>query len=179
VIFSFRSQTHNLVESAAYQQHLYQTLDNIAELVCQCWSKKLVVTYQVGMDQTFCRQLADRYASLHSVQFVEERVDLDTMQRIYGGALMVFSNRLHVLMLAMAFGSIPIAVIDKTNHNKITGIFNDADLSALLIDIRDGQTSVSRLIDLVEQSGEVQQALKNRYSTMRQLGNTLLDRVVA
>jgi polysaccharide pyruvyl transferase WcaK-like protein len=178
VIFSFREQTHNLVRSLDYQQNLYQTLDAIAELVCQTWSKKLVITYQVEMDQVFCRQLAERYESLHSVQFVEERVDLDSMQRIYGGAFMVFSNRLHVLMLAMAFGAIPIAVIDKANHRKITGIFDDADLSNLMIDVKAGDSSVTTLTNLAEQSPELEQNLQTLYAQMRDQGNALLDRVL-
>lgn len=178
VIFSFREQTHNLAQAPAYQQQLYQVLDAIAELVCQTWGKKLVISYQVESDRTFCQHLAERYSVLHSVLFVKERVDLDSMQRVYSGAFMVFSNRLHVLMLAMAYGAIPIAVIDKINHHKITGIFQDANLSHLLIDINAGTSNLSPLSSLVERAAEIQQHLATYCAETRQSGQALLRQIM-
>lgn len=178
IIFSFREQTHNLVESSEYQQQLYQTLDAIVAQVCQTWSKKLVISYQVGMDQRFCKHLAERYSSLHTVQFVEERVDLDSMQQVYGGAFMVFSNRLHVLMLAMLYGAIPIAVIDKMNHHKIMGIFQDADLKPLLLDVTAGSDSLKILSALAEDAPAIQQKLATCYAQTRAAGNTLLHQIM-
>lgn len=179
VVFSFREQTHNLIQSLKYQQQLYQTLDAIAALVCQTWSKKLVICYQVEMDHVFCQHLAERYNTRHTVLFVKERVDLNSMQSLYGGAFMVFSNRLHVLMLAMAFGSIPIAVIDKMNHHKITGIFQDADLTHLLIDLNDRTDRLSQLSSIAKNISKIRQELATRHSQIREAGNVLFHQVMA
>ena len=178
VIFSFRAQTHNLADSSThpqeYQQQLFRSLDAIASLVSQTWSKKLIISYQVEMDQPFCQQLAERYAASHQAIFVKEQVDLDSMREIYGNAFIVFSNRLHVLMLAMALGAIPIAVVDTANHSKITGIFQDADLHRLVVDVGAGEMDLAAVSEIAENAAAVRGELADGYAKNRAEGNALL-----
>ena len=145
VIFSFREFTHKLAEMVEYENDLYAVLDAIVKLVCGEYSKKLVISYQVTRDYEFCKGIRDRYKDDCDVIFIESQIDSQCMYDLYSRAFMVFSNRLHVLLFAMVCGSLPVAVIDLAEHNKITGIFSDAQLMRLVIDIRNSSDEVEVL----------------------------------
>ncbi|WP_013322873.1 polysaccharide pyruvyl transferase family protein [Gloeothece verrucosa] len=135
IIFSYRSSTHAFAPSENYQKQLFNVLDKIVEIARLQWSKKLVISYQVDQDYQFCKTIAQRYQTSIDVTFIEQILDESSMYDLYSNAYMVFSNRLHVLLFSLSCGSLPVGVIDKVNHDKITGIFNDAGLEELLIDI--------------------------------------------
>ncbi|XPF95065.1 polysaccharide pyruvyl transferase family protein [Colwellia sp. RE-S-Sl-9] len=59
---------------------------------------------------------------------------LDENVAFYSTCKYVLSNRLHVLLLALSAGAIPIAVINRKENAKIVGIFESLDLSHCLID---------------------------------------------
>ncbi|MFN6516364.1 MAG: polysaccharide pyruvyl transferase family protein [Nostoc sp. CreGUA01] len=138
VLFSFRKSSHELDDPINYQSSLYTTLDEIVKLVCTDWQKKLVISYQVSRDYEVCKNIMDRYKGFYEIIFIEEQIDRRSVFSLYSHASMIFSNRLHVLMFAMICGSIPVAVVDASKHDKITGIFSDAGLMRLVIDIRNG-----------------------------------------
>ncbi|NJM21281.1 MAG: polysaccharide pyruvyl transferase family protein [Richelia sp. SM1_7_0] len=149
VVFSFRKSTHNLGAILEYKNYLFETLDKIIELVCKKWSYKLVLSYQVEDDKNICQELMQKYKDIYNVSFMEKKINLQTAYTLYSGAEMVFSNRLHVLMLAILSGSLPIGVVDIKEHNKITGIFADEELSNLIINIYSKQSIIDSLSDIV------------------------------
>lgn len=55
--------------------------------------------------------------------------------KIYGKVRFCISNRLHVLLFAASQGALPIPLINKLEHTKITGIFKKVGLETLIFDV--------------------------------------------
>ncbi len=144
-VVSFRSFTHELAGGHTYEAQLHKILDEIVRVVCQDCSKQLVIAYQVTKDFDFCRSLQDRYSSQYNLVFIEDSIDLGTAEDLYSQASMVFSNRLHVLLLGMLHGALPFAVVDK-NHHKIIGILSDAGLSESIINLETPPDRVANVL---------------------------------
>ncbi|MDJ0633658.1 MAG: polysaccharide pyruvyl transferase family protein [Xenococcaceae cyanobacterium MO_188.B29] len=178
VIFSFRECPHKLAETVEYNNNLYAVLDAIVKLVCEEWSKKLVISYQVTRDYKFCKGIRDRYKYDCDVMFIESQVDSQCMYDLYSRASMVFSNRLHVLLFSMVCGSLPVAVIDLAAHNKITGIFLDARLMRLVIDIRKSSDEVELLRSLATDAPVIEEEIALYRKRQLSLGEALFRRVM-
>ncbi len=184
VIFSFRdytygvSQSNSLNEISEYKNKLFIRLDKIVDLVCGELSKKLVITYQVSSDHDFCQVLKDRYKDLYNVAFIERQLDSQSMSALYSRASIVFSNRLHVLIFAMICGSLPIAVVDTANHNKITGIFLDIGLMQLVIDILQEPFEVEILRKISADSPLIKEKIALYYESIQKFSEIVLSRVM-
>ena len=148
VIFSFRESTHALDDPGVYRESLLLVLDEIVKTMCVKNQKKLLISYQVDFDYEFCRDISNRYKDEFDVTFIEKKIDIQSTYDLYSRAAMIFSNRLHVLMFAMVCGSTPVAVVDGLKHEKIIGIFSDAGLMRLVIDISNGVDGVKVLNEI-------------------------------
>jgi polysaccharide pyruvyl transferase WcaK-like protein len=179
VIFSFRASTHKLDNSNLYKESLYPVLDQIAHFVCGELAQKLVISYQVKRDYETCQEIKDRYQEQYKPVLIENQVNRQDMQQIYAHASLVFSNRLHVLVFAMAHGAIPIAVVDVEKHSKVVGIFSDVGLMHLVIDIQNPQIHLERLYDVVANIDKNREQIKCLFDKMRSCGDELLDRVMS
>jgi polysaccharide pyruvyl transferase WcaK-like protein len=174
VVFSFRGVFKEF-NASQYKDNLLTVLDEIVDTVCGEWLKKLVICYQVRRDAKVCQELLERYKSRCEVIFIEEYLDSQYMYDLYSGASMVFSNRLHVLMFAMRCDSIPIAVIDVPNEEKIVGIFSDAGLKRLILDIAKEPAEVSILPEIAANSHQIQEEITACFDRYRDKAETLLQ----
>jgi polysaccharide pyruvyl transferase WcaK-like protein len=158
VVFSFR-ETFKEFNASQYKENLFAVLDEIVNTVCGEWLKKLVICYQVRRDSKVCQELIERYKSRCEVIFIEDYLDSQYMYDLYSGASMVFSNRLHVLIFAMRCDSISIAIIDAKNEEKIVGIFSDAGLKRLILDIGKEPAEVSILPEIAANSHQIKEEI--------------------
>jgi polysaccharide pyruvyl transferase WcaK-like protein len=136
VVFSFREHTHELIKDRVYSESVKEICARIAALVQGAWGKHIIITHQVDRDAQFCSEIYD-YLQQRSfdVSIRRELLNHNDIEQLYSQAYMVFSNRLHVLLLSAIYSSLPIAVIDKTNHLKILGIFLDNNIERLICDV--------------------------------------------
>lgn len=179
VILSFRETTHRLSNSSDYEDRLFQVLDRIVSIARDS-DKKLMLTYQVAADRQFCQVIYDRYYEKFDIEILENQINSRSMYEIYSRASFVFTNRLHVFMFSMGCGTLPIAVIDEENHDKITGILKDANLQDLIIDIQKGAIEAeSSLHQIIDRSDLIQQNIVEAYEKNRNYGNTLLQKLMA
>jgi polysaccharide pyruvyl transferase WcaK-like protein len=93
--------------------------------------------------------LFERYQKNYDVLLIEKYIDSCSMYDLYSSASMVCSNRLHVLMFAMFCGSLPIAIVNRDKEKKINGIFSDAGLEEIILDISQGTHELDRLPELL------------------------------
>lgn len=177
VVFSFRD-TFREFNNPEYKNNLCATLDSIVQLVCVGWSKTLVISHQVGWDYEFCKWLSDRYQNSCKIVFIERYIDSKYMHDLYSDALMVFSNRLHVLLLAMLCGSLPMAVVEKSSEHKITGIFSDAGLTRLIVDIDKGSSAVDILSGIAHDAHLIKKEIALSFERNRHYGEDLIKRVM-
>lgn len=102
---------------------------------------KIRVCFQVDYDKQFSYEI---YTKLQEekfdVEFIDSTLTIEKALEVYADSLCVLSNRLHVLMLALKVGTMPIPVVQKKRNPKIINIFDDNGLHDLMI-IHDENTS--------------------------------------
>ena len=59
---------------------------------------------------------------------------IESARDIYGQYDIVYSNRLHVLLLAMSAGAYAVPVLSAGQSQKIRGVFEDLGLSARIVE---------------------------------------------
>ncbi|MEM8722323.1 MAG: polysaccharide pyruvyl transferase family protein [Cyanobacteria bacterium P01_G01_bin.39] len=181
VVFSFRKAPTDWDESteysAEYNHNLLVLLDEIVKLLCSNKSKKLVISYQVDKDRKFCQEMYDKYKNIYNVVFIERQIDSKCMWDLYSRASMVFSNRLHVLMFAMACGSLPVAIINEVNQHKIAGIFLDAGLKELILDIGKSSSGIEDLIKIAADAERIKEKISLSYESRQNSGKALLKQI--
>jgi polysaccharide pyruvyl transferase WcaK-like protein len=146
IVFSFRSGFREF-DSSGYKTNLLIALD------------KLVISYQVDSDYKFSKYLLERYQNEYDVMFIEQYIDSRSMYDLYSGASMVCSNRLHVLMFAMFCGSLPIAIVNRAKERRINGIFSDAGLQEIILDIAQGTHELDRLPELLDRQAIIKEEI--------------------
>ncbi|QLE56158.1 polysaccharide pyruvyl transferase family protein [Nostoc sp. TCL26-01] len=178
VIFSFRKATNPHDDPNTYKTKLFPVLDEIVNTVCVNWQKRLVISYQVETDYEFCQEISHRYKDNYNVTFIEQSINSHNIYELYSRAHMVFSNRLHVLMFSMVCNSLPIAVVDGIKHDKITGLYSDAGLNQLIIDI----SNEVPVRDFLNQMNTNYHAAKEKTAlcikNKQQLGDAIIRRVM-
>ena len=107
----------------------------------------VLVTYQVTCDKEFSFRLYKELQNDFTVSFVEKQMDLFDVGHYYGKAIFNISNRMHSLLLGYKFGALPIALLDKKEHIKITATFDDNNLSELLFDIHLDENEIGKRIN--------------------------------
>ncbi|MDD1414842.1 polysaccharide pyruvyl transferase family protein [Dolichospermum sp. ST_con] len=180
VIFSFRNFTitNTLQNSMEYKNNLFKSLDEIVGLVCQTLSYNLVISYQVDQDRDLCQELMQKYKNACKVFLIEERIDLQSAYNLYSGAYMVFSNRLHVLMLAMLSRALPVGVLDVIGHGKITGIFDDAKLTKLLINIYSQNCVADTVSYIIDNEDTIKKEIEYCFETRKNEARNLLNAIM-
>jgi polysaccharide pyruvyl transferase WcaK-like protein len=178
IIFSFRSATNAYTDSTAYGNQLCAILDQIFNLFCLTLNQKLVISYQVEMDYEFCQYLESRYKDRGNVILLKEKVEADTMYSLYHNASMVFSNRLHVLLFSIVCNALPIAVVDAKKHDKVVGIFQDANFHELIIDINQDDFPINDLQELANQSSNIKKKVNSYYEQTQILAENLIEQVI-
>ena len=93
-------------------------------------------------------------AEIPVIKLLPELISLDNAHEYYGKSLAVFSNRLHVLLLACKYDALTVCITDSRAHVKIKGIFEDNNLKNRILDIETAPEVMVRLIDdLFKNSG--------------------------
>lgn len=103
-------------------------LSNVAYIL-KSLGYELVVTWQVTTDEAYSRQVAAAI-SADVLEPVGERLTLEEAQAHYESWALVIGNRLHGLLIAAAYGAVPIAIITDS-ESKIVRAFSGADLGVL------------------------------------------------
>ena len=98
---------------------------------------RIIVAYQIEEDAEFSRTVYDRLKPKYNVQYINHQMKLDELEKYYRMVDYHISNRMHSLLVGYKYGSLPIALIDKNEHTKISGTLEDNGLENLIIDIYD------------------------------------------
>lgn len=109
----------------------------VDDLAARFPGRPLKFVAQVKSDLPLMQALARDYAKGGGrvVSFFDMTADLSLSAEAYGDCAIVFSNRLHVLLLSLSMGAIPAAVIQKDGDLKIRGVFEAIGLASCLFDI--------------------------------------------
>lgn len=98
-------------------------------------SIKFHVIYQVTEDKEFAFEIFERYKDKYDMSLIYNQLTLNSASEYYGNSFCTLSNRMHSLLLCYKYGSLPIPLIDKAKHMKISAAFEDAGLDELILDL--------------------------------------------
>ncbi|MBD1431816.1 polysaccharide pyruvyl transferase family protein [Sphingobacterium sp. DN00404] len=115
------------------ENHL--NIEESIDMMVNFWLKEgyeIIFFYQVDRDREYNQRLYERYNSTEGVSFRDGCLlwnDID----VYQNFAMLLSNRLHVILLGLVFGAIPLGVLDDNlKTKKIHEIFETIGLDSLL-----------------------------------------------
>lgn len=146
----------------------FRSVDNINVLleslryICFYFSKrgyKIDIIYQVQEDYGFCKKLNDMLMEFHP-SFREEMISFKTINS-YVCYDYVFSNRLHVLLMAIMHGGIPFAIVSNDiREQKIMNIWESVFDGGFCMHMNDSLTKIEVFLDedLVEMRESVYKA---------------------
>lgn len=156
LFISFRTKTYSRAPETNYPERVIKALEHVLKnLNHKKAFSKIVVGYQVGYDQKFCKQIYRHFQNQYQIEFQEERITVNTARNIFEKAKYIISNRLHVLLYGARYGALPIPLINSEVHLKIIGIFEECDLDSLVIDINhEGDDLNKRLTAIVQTQNE-------------------------
>ncbi len=91
--------------------------------------------WQVASDAPYQRRLCEDWIGMGNPASIH-RLDesIESARNIYGQYDIVYSNRLHVLLLAMSVGAYAVPVLAAGQSEKIRGVFADLGLSARIVE---------------------------------------------
>lgn len=133
IVLSFRSNSFGAVHDS---QYLIPIINSIKQLVQDPHLRHydIKVAYQVKFDEEPSIELYNELKKARlEVSLVSEKLDLQSAVDLYAGAKFVVSNRLHVIMLGLSVNTLSLPLVIDRDNTKITSIFNDNDLSSLLL----------------------------------------------
>jgi polysaccharide pyruvyl transferase WcaK-like protein len=123
-LISFRRFSDNKIADV-FESKLKRSFINKEELCVR-------LAFQVQFDQDYQEHLANVIGS--KLKILNMSNSLNGNVFTYSGVKYVVSNRLHVLLLALSAGAIPVAVIDRAENKKIVGVFENSGLDCLIFD---------------------------------------------
>lgn len=130
---------------------------------------------QVGRDHAYLQALKEKSNSDGDLVLYEgSNESINEIFACYDQVNIVLSNRLHVLICAASRGSIPVAVVDGSEHKKIVGVYQSVGLGDLVFDIY-GEQSLDEFLDNVI---EHLQTLKCKIETVFQTQHKLSTNAV-
>jgi polysaccharide pyruvyl transferase WcaK-like protein len=179
-IFNFRSFCDSENNQESYVAKLEKAIFHIASFISSNHKEyKIRIVHQVDKDYEFIKSLYQKLRNQKfNVELIDQLITLENANMHYSNSSFVFSNRLHVLLLAYKFDALSIGVTDINKHVKITGIFNDAHLDNLLIDINQSQKEIeTQLADIIGHEEDLRRKMKEServyLNELQQINNTI------
>lgn len=134
--------------------------------------RKVRASWQVERDRPEMEAIALALSESGVGVETEARIsDIEANRVLYGAAEAVVSNRLHVLLLAMSAGGLPIALIRPGEQLKIAGLYRDIGLCELLVTpealagLLDAPDEMERLRRLCVERFRTQNAMLHQHIT--------------
>jgi len=91
---------------------------------------KLKIVTQVEKDIIFSKKCKEILSSLNPD--IVHSLKISNLEKIYSDVDIVFSNRLHVLLLSGVCGALPVGVVDNRFNSKIIGLFDEIRVGDLI-----------------------------------------------
>ncbi len=135
IIVSFRDSVVQGQSSDLYLDALKKNLFAMIKNIDAAY--EIEVIYQVKRDFDFCKKLYVELSKELDVTFNENQVTLGNAVDAYKDALCILTNRLHGALLAYKYGALPLVLTDANDHLKIRGIYMDAGVDDLLLNVND------------------------------------------
>lgn len=179
VIFSFRDYAQKYNEK--YKSLLYDKIGALLGYICKDKGKQVLLTWQCDYDKAIATELFERFKNLGNIQLADDLITLENASKYYGKAAIVFTNRLHVMLLGYKFGALTVCLTDLKEHSKITGIFKEEQLDRQLLDIHSSDEEVcssydSLLKNMDSEWKRIHEVEKKNYTTLKNVFKAIFQK---
>lgn len=124
------------VEDVEYRKSLEKALDDVLNNI---YNKnedlEILFGYQVAEDKDFTIYLYNKYKDKYNCKLIDNQIRLTTAKEFYGKSAFNISNRMHSILLAYKYGSLPIVLTDLHRHKKISQTLVDSNFEEIGIDV--------------------------------------------
>ncbi|MFT4031274.1 MAG: polysaccharide pyruvyl transferase family protein [Siphonobacter sp.] len=134
IVLSFRSDIEG---SRMNMEYLDKLIIKITQIIKSNFYKdySIVLSYQVEEDLPVLRLIHEALNEISiKSKIIEKQLTFSEAISLYYNASFVFSNRLHVALLAFLNNTVSLIITDIENHHKLVNIYNDLQLNELIID---------------------------------------------
>lgn len=136
IILSFRTSVEGNNLDFSYINQIIHSLALLIKNLSNYKSFKFLIVYQVKEDYNFIPFLEKLMISLNlNYEIIQNQLNLKTAIDYYSKSNLVFTNRLHVSLLALLCDTNTIVVTDRKRHHKISNLFDDWKLNDMVYDI--------------------------------------------
>lgn len=176
IVISFRNSIVEGMSSDLYLQKLRETL--FAMLKNADGDFKIVVSYQVERDFHFCKKLFEELSEEMSVSFNNVQITLENAASTYTSASCIITNRLHGALLAYKYGALPIVLTDASDHLKIRGIYLDAEVNNLILDVNESvEDNIQHFDRLIRERAKLLSVLQKKEVEYLAYASDVLNRI--
>lgn len=137
----------------------------------------IIVAYQIEGDAVFSEMVFNRLKPKYNVKYINHQMNLSDLKKYYGTVDYHISNRMHSLLVGYKYGSLPVALIDKNEHTKISSALEDNGLENLIIDIYDSNVN-EKVKNLIMQRKKIMKKIFNIESINERKIYTILDKIM-
>ena len=176
IMVSFRD---SVVEGQSSGQYLDALKNNLFAMLKNLDKKyKIEIVYQVKRDYTFCKKLYTQLSTELEVSFNETQVTLNNANEAYTGASCILTNRLHGALLAYKYGALPLVLTDANDHLKIKGIYMDAGIDDLLLNVNDSiESNIAKFTALMSDYDSIIERLDAKQIEYNKLSATIFSEI--
>ncbi len=174
-LVSFRSETPD-VGDHDFREDLQKALP-IALKAIAPFVKRFKAYHQVTEDLTFNSKIAHEYKNTHPIEFINQLPSVHDLSSISKDCSIVISNRLHVLLPAIAAGALPIALI-ASKHFKIHSIFETLGMSDCIVFIDKDDTVISQINTILENAEFIVSRNNKIFSEQGDLARNIIKKLL-
>lgn len=132
IVLSFR----DAIEGTARNRDYYDQIQNSIEKILKTnLDYTFVFSFQVMYDREVCKDFVALFEAKYNVVFIDSCLSISDAMHLYSNSEMVISNRLHVLLLAIKSKTLPVAITNVSQHNKLVSMFYDENVNECVIDV--------------------------------------------
>jgi polysaccharide pyruvyl transferase WcaK-like protein len=161
-VISLRSNTYGEIHDSSYLEPIKAKLLAVLRSVLSA-ERRIILSYQVKYDREACLEIYDHFKSeFPNIEVLDKKLLLKDAEDLYAGAKCVFSNRLHVLLLAMQTNTLAIPFINDVDNRKVTSIYNDNGLEDIMLySDRDAAMQIDRLTSILGNEVDVMKRFRS------------------
>ena len=137
ICINLRKSIFDTEDDKFYQKKMIEMCNEVLSVITKK-EDEIVFCYQVQEDKEYCQEVYNYFKDKYNCKIVTNQIRLSDAKKVYGSSKYIISNRMHSLLFAYKYGSLPIALIDSKKHTKIQQTFDDCGLHELIVDVYSG-----------------------------------------
>jgi polysaccharide pyruvyl transferase WcaK-like protein len=135
VVLSFRADATCLQWDNGLASAILEKVGGFLDEAQDVGVKDVVLVQHASEDEAITSQIERKYHGMYRFRREPGVLSLAKIPRVYGEAALVFSNRLHSLLLGLQWGAVPVAIVVASEPEKLRDQLEDINLAEHIVDL--------------------------------------------